>query len=91
MVDADTDETGVRQLAFRCPVESKTILGVRQRRLVDLPLVAFHPRNVGIAEQGDAVGGETNRLIDCPDNAIRRLTGKAIHEIETRRADPGRA
>jgi hypothetical protein len=53
------------------------------------PLVAFHVRHMGIAEEGDAVGFQTCHGLDGRQDPCRILMGQAVHEVAIDRAEAG--
>ena len=64
---------------------------IRQRGFVDHGLVFLHPRHMRIAEQGDAVGPERQRLQQGRFDAVAGLERQAIEQIEIDAGNAARA
>ncbi len=61
--------------------------GPRQAFLGDQLLMLLHPRNMGVAEHGDAVGLEIERAPRGARDALLGLQRQAVDEVEIERAD----
>ena len=55
--------------------------------IVDHLLVLLEPRHMGIAEDRDAVGLQLRRLLRGLRDAVHRLGGEAVHEVEVHRGE----
>ena len=60
-----------------------------QRRLVDHALMGLHPGDMGVAEQGQPVRLQSDRLVDGLHHELDRLVRQAVHEIEVDGRDAG--
>ncbi len=76
-------EGGVDQL-----IEPEARLDAGQRLFGDQRLMALHPGHMGVAEGGDAVGGEAQHLGESGGEPRLALMGQPIDEVDIDRAHP---
>src|SRR5882762_7163471 len=81
VVHADVEIAGVEKLEQAHAEDFKFLHTFREMR-GEGALLLLQPRNVRVAEEGNAIGSESKNLIHGVGKSVRRLVGKAVNQID---------
>src|SRR6185437_15441818 len=80
MVHADIDVAGSEEF-FQAELKNSELLDSGGQARLECALLLFQPGDVGVAEEGDAVGRERERLVHGGGEARGGLVGQAVDEV----------
>src|SRR5882724_9830240 len=81
MIHADVEVAGFKKLE-QARAEDLEFFHAFGKVRGERALLFFQPRNVGVAEEGDAIGSELNDFIHRVCEAVGRLIGQAVDQVD---------